>query len=73
MIQVVEGLVNLVPRVLSYPPYGCLSLRRAVRREPWERGWGLVLLIIYSISSCRQRNYLPVQLLKAVLIHPELH
>ena len=42
MIQVVEGLVNLVPRVLSYPPYGSLSLRRAGRREPWERGWGLV-------------------------------
>ena len=40
--QVVEGLVNLVPRVLSYPPYGCLSLHRAGRREPWERGWGLV-------------------------------
>ena len=41
-IQVVEGLVNLVPGVLSYPPYGCLSLHRAGRREPWERGWGLV-------------------------------
>ena len=27
---------NLVPRVLSYPP--SLSLRRAGRREPWERG-----------------------------------
>ena len=26
-------LNNLVPRVLSYPPYG--------RREPWERGWRL--------------------------------
>ena len=25
---------NLVPRVLSYPPYGA----RAGRREPWERG-----------------------------------
>ena len=42
MIQAVEGLVNLVPRVLSYPPYGSLSLRKAGRREPWERGWGLV-------------------------------
>ena len=38
--------VNLVPRVLSYPPYGAreretrvsLSLRRTGRREPWERG-----------------------------------
>ena len=45
--------LNLVPRVLSYPPYGAgeretvdqrfpgslsLSLRRAGRREPWERG-----------------------------------
>ena len=26
---------NLVPRVLSYPPYGA----REGRREPWERGW----------------------------------
>ena len=40
LIQVVEGLVNLVPRVLSYLPYGSLSLCRACRREPWERGWG---------------------------------
>ena len=38
---------NLVPRVLSYPSYGArerpgslsLLLRRAGRREPWERGW----------------------------------
>ena len=30
------GYHNLVPRVLSYPP--SLSLRRAGRREPWERG-----------------------------------
>ena len=39
---------NFVPRILSYPPYGAreretslslsLSLRRAGRREPWERG-----------------------------------
>ena len=37
---------NLVPRVLSYPSYGArerpgslsLLLRRAGRREPWERG-----------------------------------
>ena len=29
MIQVVEGLVNLVPRVLSYPP---TVLSRSVRR-----------------------------------------
>ena len=27
---------NLVPRVLSYPPY---KTSRAGRREPWERGW----------------------------------
>ena len=41
-----EGRENLVPRVLSYPPYGAreressfsLSLRRAGRREPWEPG-----------------------------------
>ena len=33
-----RGYDNLVPRVLSYPPYGAsLSLRRASRREPWER------------------------------------
>ena len=34
--------LNLVPRVLSYPPYGAREggerLRRAGRREPWERG-----------------------------------
>ena len=30
-------LVNLVPRVLSNPPYG-----RAGRREPWERGCPLI-------------------------------
>ena len=31
---------NLVPRVLSYPPYGTRerALRSAGRREPWERG-----------------------------------
>ena len=34
--------INLVPRVLSYPPYG--TLRRAGRREPRERG-------CYSMSS----------------------
>ena len=28
---------NLVPRVLSYPPYG--ARERAGRREPWEQGW----------------------------------
>ena len=28
-------LRNLIPRVLSYPPYG------AGRREPWEGGWDL--------------------------------
>ena len=30
----------LVPRVLSYPPYGARE-GRAGRREPWERGWSL--------------------------------
>ena len=34
--------INLVPRVLSYPPYG--TLRRAGRREPCERD-------CYSMSS----------------------
>ena len=31
---------NLVPRVLSYPPYGVLPTERgrAGRREPWKRG-----------------------------------
>ena len=37
---------NLVPRVLSYPPYG------AGRREPWERG-----CIISSFSAARARAY----------------
>ena len=31
--------LNLVPRVLSYPPDGSPTEReRAGRREPWERG-----------------------------------
>ena len=34
----ITGDPNLVPRVLSYPPYGALSLslRRAGRREPGD-------------------------------------
>ena len=35
--------LNLIPRVLSYPPYRARErergLRKAVRREPWEQGW----------------------------------
>ena len=32
---VIFAELNLVPRVLSYPPY---ERERAGRREPWERG-----------------------------------
>ena len=49
---------NLVPRVLSYPPYG------AGRREPWERGWMFgtgesVLLILFCPRSCRGAMVIP--------------
>ena len=41
-------LYNLVPRVLSYPP--SLSLRRAGRREPWERGCYLYFSFFIVLS-----------------------
>ena len=47
LIQVVEGLVNLVPRVLSYPPYGSLSLSRAVGENPGNE----VGVSIYLLST----------------------
>ena len=36
MTERIKDKANLVPRVLSYPP---TELRRADRKEPWERGW----------------------------------
>ena len=36
---VIFAELNLVPRVLSYPPY---ERERAGRREPWERGCALL-------------------------------
>ena len=47
LIQVVEGLVNLVPRVLSYPPYGSLSLSRVVGENPGNE----VGVSIYLLST----------------------
>ena len=48
-----QTAINLVPRVLSYPTLS-LSLRRAGRREPWERGWTAIALsrtILGSLSN----------------------
>ena len=61
---VIFAELNLVPRVLSYPPY---ERERAGRREPWERGCAVLgfsvsftfchlLMVFFSVTSRRRRN-----------------
>ena len=46
---VIFAELNLVPRVLSYPPY---ERERAGRREPWERGCAVLgCSLFYLLSS----------------------
>ena len=72
-VRLVTGTPNLVPRVLSYPPYGAReretdrslslsrALRRAGRREPWERGYGTPRFChVTPLLFPRQLHWLPI-------------
>ena len=54
-----RSTTNFVPRVLSYP------LRRAGRREPWERGWSTTSLLLYKLPYLQP--VLPLQF--SAIIH----
>ena len=41
-MYIFNAVANLVPRVLSYLPYGARERERDFRKEPWERGYSPV-------------------------------